>query len=470
MGTQEKNGQKHSDPPPAFVLYPPGGKLWRAGTLTYTTVGLILLSFWLLWGDFAFYFKERSVPSVLQLLLKKFEASDTLTGVLIASLPGIIGIVLGPIVSYRSDRHRGRWGRRIPYLLLATPLAVVAMIAMAFGPGLGRSLHAWLGVHSPGLNASTLAVFALGWTIFEFSSVTANAVFGGLINDVVPAAVLGRFYGAFRALSLVAGIIFNFYVLAEAEAHYTGIFLGVALLYGLGFTVMCLGVREGQYEPTPVSVPGSAVSFWRAAREYLRDCFGHAYYRWYFVAWALSWMAVAPPSTFGVYFAKSIDMDMAAYGKCYALMYLISLALALPIGFLADRVHPLRLGLAAQVLFAAVTLWGGLFARDVPTFSFALVAQGVLAGTWMTATASLHQHMLPKAKYAQFASAAGILTSLGTIAVGPAVGLLLDRSGHVYRYIFLSSFVLAALALVCGYIVYQRFLALGGPAAYTAPE
>ena len=32
-------------------------KIWRAGTLTYTTGGLVLLCFWLLWGDFPWAMK-----------------------------------------------------------------------------------------------------------------------------------------------------------------------------------------------------------------------------------------------------------------------------------------------------------------------------------------------------------------------------------------------------------------------------
>jgi hypothetical protein len=88
---------------------------WQAGTLTYTAAGLVVLFCWLLWGDFAWSMKERSVAQVVQLLLKRFQASDTLAATLITSLPAAIGIFLGPIISYRSDRHRGRWGRRIPY-------------------------------------------------------------------------------------------------------------------------------------------------------------------------------------------------------------------------------------------------------------------------------------------------------------------------------------------------------------------
>ena len=51
-------------------------QVWRVGTLTYTGAGIAVLFFWLLWGDFAFALKERSVPQTLQLLLKQFKASD----------------------------------------------------------------------------------------------------------------------------------------------------------------------------------------------------------------------------------------------------------------------------------------------------------------------------------------------------------------------------------------------------------
>ena len=85
----------------------PEQKLWRIDTLTYTTAGLVVLFSWLLWGDFAWSMKERSVSKVLALLLKTFHASDFVTGVLLLSLPAAITLFLAPIISYRSDRHRG---------------------------------------------------------------------------------------------------------------------------------------------------------------------------------------------------------------------------------------------------------------------------------------------------------------------------------------------------------------------------
>src|SRR5260221_311982 len=140
-------------------------------------------------------------------------------------------MLLGPVVSYRSDRHRGRWGRRIPYLVLPTPIMVLSMMGLAASPWLGIHLHALLGGFSPGANALVLGLLGLFWVLFECASISAYLIFGALINDVVPAPFLGRFFGLFRAFSLIAGIVFHAWLLGWAEVHYVWIFIGIGALY-----------------------------------------------------------------------------------------------------------------------------------------------------------------------------------------------------------------------------------------------
>jgi hypothetical protein len=36
-------------------------KIWRIGTLVYTTSSLIVLFSWLLWGDFAYQLRDRAL-------------------------------------------------------------------------------------------------------------------------------------------------------------------------------------------------------------------------------------------------------------------------------------------------------------------------------------------------------------------------------------------------------------------------
>lgn len=455
---------------PAREVLPDGRQLWHCGTLTYTTGGLMLLFCWLLWGDFAWSMRERSVAPMVQLLFKQLGATDTVAALFLASLPAVIGLFLGPVISYRSDRHRGPRGRRIPYLMITTPLVALSIFGMAVGPWLGGNVHAWLGVRSPGEGVLAVVFLGLFWTIFEFAVIAAGAVFGGLINDVVPRPVLGRFFGLFRALSLIAGIIFNYWILGHAETRYVAIFCGVGLLYGAGLLLMCVKVREGDYPPPPPPDPVRGRGFTGAARTYLRESFTNPYYWFVFGAFTVANLCFVPINLYSVYFAKSLDMTMQQYGEYIAFTYVISLALAYPLGALVDRFHPLQIGLVVLVGYIGVTLWGGIFANDPSSFGIALVAHGVVSGTYFTTTASLGQRLYPRSRFAQFASAGGILGALAGAAVPPLIGLYLDLSGHHYRHTFLMSFALTVVALGLMLMVYRRFQVLGGVAGYRAPE
>ncbi len=107
-------------------------KLWHVGTLTYTGGALAVLFCWLLWGDFAWSMKERAIGPIMPLLLDTHGVSPTMVALLLASLPAGIGLFLGPVISFRSDRLRTRLGRRIPILMITTPVAASAMVGLAF--------------------------------------------------------------------------------------------------------------------------------------------------------------------------------------------------------------------------------------------------------------------------------------------------------------------------------------------------
>ena len=447
-----------------------GRTIWTVGTLSYTTGGLVILFCWLLAGDFAWSMKERSVMWVVQLLIKKFEASDMISGLLIGTLPQALALVLTPIVSYRSDRHRGRWGRRIPFLIIPTPIAALSMVGLAFSPNLGTFLHETLGTISAGLNQSILVTFAFFWTVFEVATVTANAVFFGLINDVVPKAVLGRFYGMFRAMGLIVAMAFNYWLFGKAETHYTAIFIGIGIIYGVGFTTMCFKVKEGEYPPPEPVAPSRAGGLVAAVKTYFRECFTRPYFLWIYASISFSWMAMLTVNLFNVFFAKSVNMSMDTYGKCMAATFLISFFLSYFIGALADRLHPLRLSLGLLALFVVVTLAGGLLIHDARTFGIAVIAYGVAGGSWQTAAASLTMRLFPQARYAQIDSAKGIVQSFGMMLVGPVIGYFLDLTGHEYRYAYFASAAMALLALLTGLVVHAKFMRLGGPKGYVAPE
>jgi len=412
--------------------------------------------------------RDRSVPSVMQLLFQKFGASNFVSSLLIATLPYGLILLIGPIVSYRSDRYRSRWGRRIPFLAIHIPFVVLSMVAVAFSPVLGQGLHQLLGQSSPGLSTCTLIIIALGWGVFELATVVANAVFYGLINDVVPSSLLGRFYGVFRAISLIASILFNYFIFGKAEEHFPLVFLGIGLVYGLSFTMMCLKVKEGEYAPPPIPKAGGG-NFFVAARTYFHECFSKPYYLWVFVSIALPWIAFIGVNHFSVYFAKSLAMDMGFYGKCLALTYGCSLVLSYPLGMLADKFHPLRTSLVVISLYALVTAAGAIFSTNPQSFAVFFVLHGILSGAWFTSSASLPLRMFPKENFSQFYSALNMFIGLGIMTAGPIVGQLIDFTKKFYQLTFIASSTLAFLAIIIGLIVHAKFMKLGGPKDYVPP-
>jgi MFS family permease len=446
-------------------------RTWSAGTLTYTLAGLVLLGVWLLMGDFAYYLRERSAAPVTQLMLKKFGASDFVTGIFLLTIPWTVILLVGPAVSYWSDRYRSRWGRRIPFLLVPIPFVTLSMIGLAFSPAIGTALNAWLGGDPDAPNHAILLVMGVCWAVFEIGVVVSNSVFGALINDVVPRDLLGRFYGMFRAVGLGVGVLFNYKIIGHAETNYTVILAGIGLIYGVSFTIMCLRVKEGTYPPPPPSDNAPrARAVRQAAVGYFRDCFARPYYLGTFLFLGLANLAFVPVNTFSIYAAKSYGLSMERYGQYLVASYLCSFVLAFPLGWLADRFHPLRVGLATLAVYVVLMCIGFFWMRDARSFGWAFLAHVVLSGSFFTGCAAITQLLFPQQKFAQFAAASNLVAALFNIALGPVLGGVLDKLGNDYRYTFLAGGLIALLAIALGGLVHRRWQQLGGKNNYVAPE
>jgi len=475
---------------------PPTGKgIWQTGTLTYTASSLTILFFWLLLGDFSWFMRERSVTPMSQWYLNQLAVPSMVFGLLISSLPAILQIIVAPWISVRSDRHRGPWGRRIPYLLWTTPIASVAMVGLALTPLLAGALHRFAasdpsaGSLASGLSSTlvgkslnsllqnetlvAVVLFGVFWTVFEAASIAGKPIFDGLINDVVPRSLLGRFFGLFRAISLIDGMIFNYWIMGHVPDHFTVIMLAIALFYSVAFLWMCLRVREGRY-PQPVSPSSSEDP--RSSRvlynvkTYCRQCFAQPYYLLVLAFLLMANVSFVPVNVFAVPYAKHVGLSMDIYGKALALTFLVSLCLSYFLGWMADRFHPLRMAIASLVGYAILSAWGGLFARDSTSFLVSWILHGVLSGCYFTSAASLSLRLFPQERFAQFASAAATLLAVSHIFTAPVVGWLIDATGKDFRYTFRSGFILSLLTILIGIVLYRQFEKHGGPRLYKAPE
>jgi len=445
-------------------------RTWSAGTLVYTGSGVVALFAWLLLGDFAWSMRDRSVGPMAQWYLNSLGVPNLLFGLLISSFPALIGLILSPIISVKSDRHRGKLGRRIPFLLITTPLAAAGMIGVGVTPLVAKWVHA----HYPDQSELLISLlcFAVFWAAFEFATIASQAVFGGLVNDVVPSSLLGRFYGLFRAVSLIDGMIFNWWIMGFVPTHFTLILVSVGIFYGIAFFLVCLRVKEGSY-PSVQETPGSsgrALGAFNEMRRYFRECFSNPYFVGIFALQTAASLSFFPVNTFTIPFATSLGVDMGVYGKAVTVTFGISLGLSYFLGWLSDIFHPLRMVIVVIVGYLVVSTFGFFLASTPSGFIFIWVFHGVLSGCYFTCAASLGQRLFPRARFAQFASATSLVLAVTSMVAAPAVGAVIDHLGGNYRVTFIMGSTLSAIALGVAWFVYQQFKRLGGSDGYQAPE
>lgn len=422
----------------------------------------------------------------------KAKVSSVWFAIFFSTIPAIIGFLLVPVISVKSDRHRGKRGRRIPYLLVITPIAAVGMVGIALTPwftnllangaanhsGLGGFLAGYFGPIPSALFA--VAIFSFFWLIFEVASIASQPVFTGLINDTVPRAVIGRFYGLFRAISLIDGMIFNYWLMGMVPTHFAVILVSIGVFYGIAFQIVCLNIKEGKY-PDPDATPSTAGAnsvltrrapgrgFFRGIGDYLKECFSNPFYLALFFMLMTAGITFLPVNLFSMRYAEAIELDMKTYGHVIAYSYLVSMGLAYFLGWLADRFHPLRMAMVAMTLYVLVSIWGSLFATNTWNFLVAFFLHTVLSGTYFTGAATLTQRLFPHSKFAQFTSAAALLGALAGIFTGPAIGKIIESTGNEYRHTFTAAAILGTVALLLAAYVYYRFNKLGGTKHYVAP-
>ncbi|HEX8603916.1 MAG TPA: MFS transporter [Pseudoduganella sp.] len=405
---------------------------------------LVALCALLLVGDLGWSLRERSVQELFKMRLLDFSRDATLLNFLIGAMPAMIAVGLGPPVGAWSDRTRCRFGRRIPFIFGTAMVATAGMLGMAFSTG--------------------LAMLAISWTLFEIATIVGNPLFLALINDTVPRPVLGRFFALFRIVSLGTGAaFFALFFRNDATAVFQPLLTMIAVVYLGCMLLVCWRVRE------PAHAAAAHAGAWQSGGT-------HGMRRWWrlFAAVAVGAVAVLPININALNACARFGADAGDFGRAIALTYAISALLAWPMGWLADRFHPLRVGTAVLAAYAVCMLVAWQLVAGRSSFLAALVVHGVLAGCFLTGTVSLLPAVLPRAHFSQLAALSASVTAMLVVVSTVGLGALLDATGRDYRLLYPAG----ALAAGCGVLLWRGLvqgclveggLAAGGPGAAAGP-
>ena len=466
-------------PPPSAVAASP--KTFRAGTLTYTAAGLGALFFWLLWGDFCFTIMEAVWHSIVPLKIKELGAPNWVIGAIMVSIPQVLNTTLNPIISTASDRYRSRWGRRRPFMLIATPFISVLLCVVGFSPDIGRWLFGTGLGQATGwtLGAITVGVIAITIGLFRIAELFISTLFYYFFNDVVPQKVMARFLAMARVVGAAGGALYNFFIYQHALTHMRIIFAAAGLLYFVGFVMMCLRVKEGEYPPPPPRPAKRRLV--ATVSTYAKECLQQRLYILLYLH-IMIWTLAGAAGTFTVFLNLSLGMTLKQLGTISAAVGVASAVLTYPAGMLADRFHPMRLMIWMKVGMVILVplnfIW--LITHYPPSVNFwILVGLNVLnlplSLIYNALLMPLYMRLYPREQFGQFCSFMAICTASVGIVSGLIGGLYIDWMRRVfpdaqygkdfcYRLIPAWSFPLVSLSLILLIMLYKEWRRLGAEA------
>lgn len=433
---------------------PASPQVYRVGTLVYSRTGLLALFGWLLWGDFVFTLME-SVSSVFLPILKSYNATNSQMAFILGTMGAGINAVMNPIISYRSDRYRSRFGRRRPFILFSTPFLVLFLMAIPFTPEITALLQAVpalkrLSDHSPiPPLVFIFAVLLLGFQIFNMFICT---IYYYLIPDVVPNEVIGRFTSLFRVCGTFAGMLFQFFLFGHATQNARFIFVALALVYGVFIMLMCWRVKEGEYPPAADS---KQQSWFSGIKTYTRECFSSVTNLWMFLAYSVAgWGGSVSMFTY-CFLHDELLLSDDFIGRLNAITSALVIILAYPFGALLDRWGSYRTLLLAMLIqmsgavgmfYLAHGQWSIVVWQVIRSAAFSLYVLGI--SKWTV-------EVYPREKFGQFASAAAMFASVGGMLLTPLGGMWIDWTAN-YRFLLVWNAAFVGFGLFAIMVFHYR--------------
>jgi len=464
----------------------PGPKLFRVGTLAYTRAGLFMLFAWMAWADVCFTIMEALPGGAISIKLKALDTPNWLMAVMMSTIPMFLNATICPWVSFASDRHRGPLGRRMPFILYTAPFMTISMIGIGFSHPIGQFLGGLLKTAHATLAPTTVELIVVGFfsTMFAFFNMFVASVFWYLFRDVVPEEVMSRFLSLMRIVGTGAGAFYNFFILQYALdlTYIPWVLLGGGVLYLVGFGLVCLNVREGQYPPPVKFEDGPGMI--SGVKTYARECYTHKFYWLYYLYGGISCIGGAI-GMFGLFFQLQMGLTKANIGTLGGIGGVWSLVLLYFAGSLADRFHPIRTQLTALLLTAIFftpqgLLW--LFYNPTPsTFFYISLISGILyvpIGVLQAVSGTpMEMRIFPKQLYGQFCSANALIRSVLVMVAGPLAGGFIDimkkmchGSDYAYRYMAIWQVTFGWLAVAFFLLMYREWKRLGGSESFVPPE
>ena len=426
---------------------------FSVGTITYDKRGLWLVFFWLMWNDFSITLLEQ-VTSLTGILMRDRGASYTLMATF-GTAGGLLGMWINPFFSTWSDRLRTRFGRRRPFLIIATPLFAASLCAIAFMPDLYHFLMKF-----DFLAAILNRIPVDGEVLFIGLASIISGLFNGVVLaifsyyywDVVPEMVLGRFNSLAKIITVLAGMVWNFFVVGYAEHHTKAVYIGVSVFCLSVYLLSVWRVKEGEYPPPEVRKTTNPLE---PIFDYFKDCFSKPYYLWIFVGTLLIQLGNQGNNFVFFYLRYDLGMDLTTTGRIntvgLAATAVFGVLLGYSTGSLIDRLKPIRVIPVTLFIWAVLSLISFFYVRDKMSAAIMAAFININLFAFGVALGAVTVELFPREKIGQFCSAQAffhqtIIMVLNPLAISPFFDWLkFNRGGYLWTAFF---YLLAGLVTV----------------------
>ena len=343
----------------------------------------------------------------------------------------ILAMLVQPIAGAISDRSGFSWGRRRPYILLGSVLAMLLI------PGLGF--------------CNSYAALFIIYCLLQVSSNTAQGPYQGFIPDLVPGKRRGVASGVKTLLEVGGGVALLYPIAFFMDRYFTGegspwlwLSLGALAVILLGtMLATILTVKErpgagGSKLPLASTLYKSFKIDVKANRDFV----------WFLVSRLLILMAFTTLQTFALYFLKDVvgvADPAAATAKFSIVAVACMLAVVYPAGRLSDKIgrRPIAVGSGFVGALGIALIF--LFQDNYTPIMFCGGLVGISFGAFMSSNWALATDLVPKGEEARYLGLTNLATAGGSALarlVGPVIDFFNAYSLNLgYKVMFLVCFI-----------------------------
>jgi len=327
----------------------------------------------------------------------------TLAGLLLA-------MVVQPVAGAISDRSNFRWGRRRPYILVGSILALFFISGIGF--------------------AATYAAIFVMYCLLQVCTNTAQGPYQAFIPELAPPDKHGLASGVKSLLEVVGGIVFIYLTSLFMDRYFSGegsywlwVVLGLLALVLLAAMLVTVTMVREPPAANGVRRASPLAAWYRNVRQVLasRDLV------WFLLSRLIVFMAFTTIQQFALYYLNDVIgvTNPAEATARFSVIAVVGMVVVVwPAGFISDRIGRRFLTIAAGLLGA---LGIGIIAlsQEYGTILWAAAIIGIAMGIFNSANWALATDLVARGEEAEYLGIANMATA-GGAALARLVGIGID--------------------------------------------